>query len=55
MPGVEPMFEAVRSAVAQSMHQTTYVTALRQYLRLLAGQADVVGVDLEASDTPLVQ
>ena len=54
-PGVVPSFEAVRGAVLQSMHQTSYVTALRQYLRLLAGQAEVVGVDLEAAETPLVQ
>ena len=31
------------------------VTALRQYLRLLAGQASVEGVELDAADTPLVQ
>ena len=29
--------------------------ALRQYLQLLAGNAAVEGVDLEAADTPLVQ
>jgi len=38
-----------------SLRQLTYVTALRQYLRLLAGQSDVRGVDLDAADTPLVQ
>ncbi len=53
--GVLPSFESVRGAVAMSLRQQTHVTALRQYLRLLAGQADVVGVDLEAADTPLVQ
>jgi len=31
------------------------VTALRQYLRLLAGAAVVEGVELDSSDTPLVQ
>jgi len=30
-------------------------TALRQYLSLLAGEAAIVGVDLEAADSPLVQ
>jgi peptidyl-prolyl cis-trans isomerase C len=54
-PGIEQSFDAVRGAVAMSLRQKTYVTALRQYLSLLAGEADVVGVDLEASDTPLVQ
>ena len=28
---------------------------LRQYLRLLAGQAAVLGVELEAAGSPLVQ
>lgn len=54
-PGLEPSFEAVRSAVAQAMHQQAFATALRQYLQLLAGQAQVVGVDLDAAATPLVQ
>jgi peptidyl-prolyl cis-trans isomerase C len=54
-PGVVPAFETVKSAVAQALRQQTFTTALRQYLQLLAGQAHVEGVDLEASATPLVQ
>ena len=54
-PGVEQSFDAVRGAVAMSMRQTTYITALRQYLRQLAGQAEIIGVDIEATDSPLVQ
>lgn len=54
-PGLEQPYEAVTGAVAMSLRQKTYVTALRQYLRLLAGAALVEGVDLEAADTPLVQ
>ncbi|HWR80915.1 MAG TPA: peptidylprolyl isomerase [Pseudomonas sp.] len=54
-PGQEQAFEAVRGAVAMSLRQTTYVTALRQYLSLLAGEARIEGVDLESADTPLVQ
>ena len=54
-PGVAPAFEAVQSAVAQALRQQTFATALRQYLQLLAGQAQVEGVDLEAAATPLVQ
>jgi peptidyl-prolyl cis-trans isomerase C len=53
--GVAQPFEAVRGAVALSLRQQAYVTALRQYLRLLAGQAAVAGVDLDAADTPLTQ
>ena len=54
-PGTQPDFEVVRSAVAQSLRQQSYATALRQYLSLLAGQARVDGIDLDAADTPLVQ
>ena len=53
--GVMHPFEAVRGAVANSLRQQTYVTALRQYLHVLAGEADVEGVDLESAETPLVQ
>jgi peptidyl-prolyl cis-trans isomerase C len=54
-PGVQPAFEAVKSAVAQALRQQSFATALRQYLQLLAGQALVEGVDLDATATPLVQ
>ena len=54
-PGVEPAFEAVKSAVAQALRQQAFATALRQYLQLLAGNAELAGVDLEAAASPLVQ
>ena len=54
-PGVVPAYESVHAAVAQALRQQSLTTALRQYLQLLAGQADLQGVDLEATDTPLVQ
>jgi len=54
-PGTSLAFESVRGTVAMSLRQKTYVTALRQYLRLLAGQAHVEGVKLDAADTPLLQ
>jgi peptidyl-prolyl cis-trans isomerase C len=38
-----------------ALRQQAYVTALRQYLQLLAGEAVVEGVDLNAAATPLVQ
>lgn len=53
--GLEQTFEAVRGAVAMSLRQKSYVTALRQYLRVLAGDASIVGVNIDATDTPLVQ
>lgn len=54
-PGVEPSFESVKSAVAQGLRQQAFATALRQYLQLLAAEATLVGVDLEAATSPLVQ
>ncbi len=54
-PWAEQSFESVRGAVAMALRQQAYVTALRQYLSLLAGQARIEGVDLDAADTPLVQ
>jgi len=54
-PGVAQPFESVHGAMAMSLRQQTFVTALRQYLRLLAGEATVEGVELGAADTPLVQ
>ncbi len=54
-PGLPQPFEAVGGAVVMALRQKTYVTALRQYLRLLAGETIIDGVDLEAADTPLVQ
>ena len=53
--GVAQSFESVRGAVAMSLRQQTFVTALRQYLSVLAGAAEVENVDLDASATPLVQ
>ena len=50
-----PRFEAVRGAVALALRQHSFVSALRQYLQLLAGQAVVEGVVLDSADTPLVQ
>jgi peptidyl-prolyl cis-trans isomerase C len=54
-PGQAQPFEAVHAAVALALRQQTYVTALRQYLALLAGRARVQGVVLNESASPLVQ
>ena len=53
--GAGQPFEAVRGAVASALRQQAFVTALRQYLCVLAGQAAVEGVNLDAADTPLVR
>lgn len=53
--GTVPPYEQVRAAVMQQLRQQSFATALSQYLRLLAGRARLVGVDLEGAETPLVQ
>ena len=53
--GVPQPFEAVRGAVEMALRQQAWVTALRQCLQMLAGQAVVEGIDLDAADTPLLQ
>lgn len=54
-PGKRAPFEAVRERVAERLRAATLERALAQYVRLLAGRADVRGVDLGAVATPLVQ
>jgi peptidyl-prolyl cis-trans isomerase C len=54
-PGTVPAYEAVRTAVRQTLERQAYATALRQYLQMLAGHARVEGVELDAASTPLVQ
>ena len=46
--GVPLSFEAVRGAVATALRQSSYVTALRQYLRLLAKAAMFQGMEVES-------
>ncbi len=53
-PETKP-FEQVHAAVAQQLRHQTWLNALRQYLQLLAGEAEVVGIDLDAATSPLVQ
>jgi peptidyl-prolyl cis-trans isomerase C len=53
--GVPQSFESVRGAVAMALRQQAWVTALRQCLQLLAGQAEVEGIELDAANSPLVQ
>jgi peptidyl-prolyl cis-trans isomerase C len=52
----EPVaYAQVRDRIAMELAQRSRATALHQYIRLLAGQALVEGVALEAAETPLVQ
>ena len=53
--GIAQPFESVHGAVSMTLKQQSFVTALRQYLSLLAADAHMEGIDLESAETPLVQ
>lgn len=53
--GTLPAYEEVREHIAARLRLQSRTTALRQYMRLLVGQARVEGIDLDGVDSPLVQ
>jgi peptidyl-prolyl cis-trans isomerase C len=55
IPGKTVPFEAMRDQIAQRLRAGVEAKALRQYISIVAGQADIVGVALEATQIPLVQ
>ncbi|HEY2534640.1 MAG TPA: peptidylprolyl isomerase [Xanthobacteraceae bacterium] len=55
IPGETLPFEAVRERIAERLKAGVEERALRQYISILAGQAEIVGVDLQGAQTPLVQ
>jgi peptidyl-prolyl cis-trans isomerase C len=48
-------FEMVQGRIAEWMGEKVRRAAIRQYVSILAGRADIQGIDLEASTSPLVQ
>lgn len=54
-PGETLPYEQVRAGVARALQQQSYATALRQYLSLLAAEAELEGVELAGATSPLVQ
>ncbi|PCJ70597.1 MAG: peptidylprolyl isomerase [Rhodobiaceae bacterium] len=48
-------FEAVHKKIASYLEEASWRTAVAQYVRVLAGRADVKGIDLGAVGSPLVQ
>lgn len=54
-PGRRVPFEVVQHQVAERLRVSVLERALAQFVAVLAGQADVRGVDLGAAPTPLVQ
>ena len=55
LPGRALQFEAARESISAYLVSRVEAQALMQYVRVLAGQADIDGVDLDAADSPLVQ
>ncbi|HEU0154788.1 MAG TPA: peptidylprolyl isomerase, partial [Stellaceae bacterium] len=48
-------FTAVQQQIAKLLSDRVQAVALQQYVRLLAGRADVAGIELDAASIPLVQ
>lgn len=55
IPGEQLSFEAVSGQIAEELRGASEERALQQYVRVLAGQAELEGVDLDAAASPLVQ
>jgi peptidyl-prolyl cis-trans isomerase C len=55
IPGRMLPFEAAREQIAARLKASVEERALRQYVSILAGQAEIVGVALQGAQTPLVQ
>jgi len=48
-------FEAVQKRISDYLQEASWRRAVAQYVQLLAGQAEIEGVQLRAADSPLVQ
>ncbi len=55
IPGEQLPFDAVRYRVAEYLEEVSRRRAINQYIRLLAGEADIRGIDLDASESALIQ
>jgi hypothetical protein len=55
IPGETLPFEAAREQIAELLKASVEERALRQYVSILAGQAELTGIDLQIADSPLVQ
>jgi peptidyl-prolyl cis-trans isomerase C len=55
IPGEALPFEVAREQISERLRAGTEERALRQYISILAGQAEIVGVNLEGAESPLVQ
>jgi peptidyl-prolyl cis-trans isomerase C len=53
--GRQLTFEMVQQRIADYLQAASWQRALAQYVRLLAAQAEITGIDLGGAETPLVQ
>ena len=53
--GTEPTYEEVRERIARLLAMQSRARALYQYMALLAGEAELENIVLDAADSPLVQ
>jgi len=55
IPGAQLPFEAVAGRIAGWLEASSWSRAVAQYVGILAGEAEIVGIDLKGADGPLVQ
>lgn len=55
IPGKRLPFDIVRDEIAKRLRSLVEEKAIRQYVSVLAGKADIHGADLNAAKTPMVQ
>jgi peptidyl-prolyl cis-trans isomerase C len=55
IPGKRLPFDMVRDQIGERLRAMVEEKALRQYISILAGRADIQGADLNGADIPLVQ
>ncbi len=53
--GRELPFEMVHERIAAWLDEKVRRTAIQQYISILAGKANIVGIEIAASPSPLVQ
>ncbi|WP_193187469.1 peptidylprolyl isomerase [Nisaea sediminum] len=55
IPGAQLPFEAVRERIAAWLEASSWSRAVSQYIGILAGRTEIDGIDLDGTDSPLVQ
>lgn len=48
-------FDYVQPAIAAYLNDVSWQTAVKQYIKILGGRAEIAGIRLESADSPLVQ